>query len=35
MRRNLWTLLLLSHLAAPVNAVTTGNKRDWFSTKKP
>jgi len=27
--------VLLSRLDAPVNAVTTGNKRDWFSTKKP
>lgn len=26
---------LLSHLDVPVNAVTIGNKRDWFSTKKP
>jgi len=27
--------VLLSRLDGPVNAVTTGNKRDWFSTKKP
>ncbi len=27
--------VLLSRLDAPVNAVTTGEKRDWFSTKKP
>lgn len=27
--------VLLSRIDGPVNAVTTGNKRDWFSTKKP
>jgi hypothetical protein len=27
--------ILMSRLDAPVNAVTSGEKRDWFSTKKP